>query len=382
MDIAQATPYLADPGAARGRTVWLWGATGEAGRRLGPLLAHAGVPLVLLGRSADRLAALRDVDRAETRVMTEEQLVPELRRAAAEQRGPAVLVNTVGPFDERAEALIDACVELGIDHVDVSNEEASVARVLARDDAARDRGVRLVTAAGYGVAATECLVLALAEGRAPARSVTVAALPHLETLGPAVTRSALAALGSGGRRYAGGDLIETRIGRPAIGVPLPDGATIRAAAAPTGDLHAAHRASGAQDVLALSGEVPAGRLAQAAMPVLTALFARRRIRDRLLALLDRGRVTAPVGRHLAVAGHPRDASWSWARLEWDDGRSRTGWLRLGPSYAFTAAVLGEVTHRLLAGDVAPGAYTPGALGGHALATALGGELILDEEHAA
>jgi hypothetical protein len=76
---------------------------------------------------------------------------------------------------------------------------------------------------------------------------------------------------------------------------------------------------------------------------------------------------------------PREQSWGHARLEWADGTTREGWLRVGEAQAYTGAVPAEVARRLLAGDGRPGAYTPTALFGPALAEACSGEYLTDEK---
>jgi len=72
---------------------------------------------------------------------------------------------------------------------------------------------------------------------------------------------------------------------------------------------------------------------------------------------------------------PREFSWGHARVEWNDGTSREGWLRLGDAQHFTEAATAEVARRLLEGRAEPGAYTPGALFGPSLASDVGAEFV-------
>ena len=74
---------------------------------------------------------------------------------------------------------------------------------------------------------------------------------------------------------------------------------------------------------------------------------------------------------------PRRHSWAHARAEWSSGTLREGWLRVGDGMDFTVGVIVEVTHRLHKGEGRPGAYTPGALFGPALAEAAGGTFMID-----
>src|SRR5258706_585266 len=83
---------------------------------------------------------------------------------------------------------------------------------------------------------------------------------------------------AGGRRYAGGALVRARLGSDFEKLTLPDGRVVGTVGVPTGELEAARRASGAADVVAASSEVPAGRLARAALPILAAAIGLRPVR--------------------------------------------------------------------------------------------------------
>jgi hypothetical protein len=55
---------------------------------------------------------------------------------------------------------------------------------------------------------------------------------------------------------------------------------------------------------------------------------------------------------------------------------RETWLKAGDGTVFTARVAAEVALRLSRGEGRPGAYTPGALFGAALAEAAGAEITV------
>jgi short subunit dehydrogenase-like uncharacterized protein len=221
------------------------------------------------------------------------------------------------------------------------------------------------------VLATEALVVELRGDGSPAARAMVAALPAVQQLGPSVLASAVDAIAYGGRRYRDGRLVRRRLGADYERIPVPDSPARDALAVPTGELEAARRASGADDVLAYSSEVPTGPLVRAVLPAVSALLAVRPIRAGIQRLISRMRLTPP-----AKAG---DVSWAYARLEWADGSRREAWLRTGEGYAFTARVAALAAERLGDGTAAPGAFTPGALFGAELARLAGGELVTPRE---
>jgi short subunit dehydrogenase-like uncharacterized protein len=224
-------------------------------------------------------------------------------------------------------------------------------------------------------------VVKLCEGRpAPAR-VRVDMVPSLAmeagTIGEALAGTILEGLpgveGGGryqGRRYAGGRLGPARIGGDAVRLTLPDGSVVTTAGMPLGELIAAQRASGAPAVIAASSEAPSSPVVRSVLPLVTAALAIAPVRAFAKRRL--------AGVKVKARSRPRAHSWGHARLEWADGTIREGWLRVGEAQAYTGAVPAEVARRLLAGEGRPGAWTPAALFGSALAEACGGEYLIDD----
>lgn len=351
--------------------IWIVGATGRTGRGIAAELAARDASLVLVGRDRSRLRELAAGVGGEARIV----VAPSVDAVATElARGtPAVVVNTVGPFTETASRVVRASP--GSHYVDLANELFAVTDLLGRHDEAVDAGRCLVTGAGFGVAATESVVLKLCEDRPSVVRVRVDALPVIAgsgTIGPAVAASVVDSLTAGGRRYGHGRLVRARLGGDVERLALPDGSTVVTLGAPSGELEAAHRASGAPFVVAASSELPNGRAIRAVLPAVAALVARPALRDAATRRLARVHVGSPTSR--------RDVTWAHARVESADGHTREGWLRVGADgMAFTTAVAAEVAIRLARGDGAPGAYTPGSLFGPELAESAGGEFVLGAE---
>ena len=189
-----------------GNDIWVLGATGRSGRGIARRLSETGHTVVLAGRDEARLASIAaDLGGAEVVSGSFESLLAQLRRAA-----PAVVVNTVGPFARTSAQVVDACPP-GTHYVDIGNELPGVQAVLSRHERAVADGRTVVTGAGFGVLATESVVLRLCEGRpAPAR-VRVDAIPSLATekgvIGSALAGSMLDGVPDGGRRVEHGRLV-------------------------------------------------------------------------------------------------------------------------------------------------------------------------------
>jgi Saccharopine dehydrogenase NADP binding domain len=372
--------------------VWILGGTGRSGRAIAAELLDRGLSPVLVGRDATRLQNAAANLAAPATIPTRVVVAASIEAAAAEiqRQQPAVVINTIGPFTSTAGPVVRACLP-GSHYVDLANDLPAVAALLDLDQQAQAAGKTLVTGAGFGVTATESVVVQLSQRRnqqrgrpgdpalapAPAR-VRVDMVPSLAieagVLGEALAGTILDgfpdARGRGryeGRRYENGRLVRARIAGDPASLTLPDGTKVTTASMPLGELIAAQRASGAPNVVSASSEAPSSPAVRAFLPLATTLLAigpvRAFARKRLAAVKFKARE------------RPREYSYGHARLEWPDGTVQEGWLRLGDAQAFTGAVPAEVAHRLLNGQGRPGAYTPAALFGPGLAEACGAEYL-------
>ncbi|KDE99301.1 membrane protein [Mycolicibacterium aromaticivorans JS19b1 = JCM 16368] len=346
--------------------VWILGATGRAGRMIAARLHAEGAPLVLVGRARDRLEHVAAELGATPRLVVGD-LDAALSRLA--QDAPAVVVNTVGPFATTAAQVARAC-PAGTHYVDIANELTAVESILDLDRRAAAADQVLVTGAGFGVLATESVVLRLCQGQPRPSQVRVDALASVATdsgaLGPALAGTLVEILASGGREVRDGRLVRAAIGAHAVTLSTPEGDVLPTGSGPSGELIAAWRASNANSVVAASFLTPTSALTRV-LPAISAVLRIPGLRNLATTAIAKLRVRA--------GDRPRASSWGHARVWWPSGSVRDGWLRTGDGHDFTAAVAAEVTQRLLRGDGRPGAFTPGALFGSELAEAAGGSFL-------
>jgi len=359
-----------------GTEVWILGGTGRSARAIAAELVRRGITPVLVGRDAARLAqAAAGFGGRTLAAGSVAAMAAEIRR----QR-PAAVVNTVGPFTQTVAPVVRACLP-GTHYVDLANDPAAVLAVLGFDAEAVAAGRTLVTGAGFGVTATESVVVRLCADRPAPASVRVDMVPSLEgeagAVGEALAGTLLDGLpgveGGGryqGRRYEGGRLVAARLGGDVTHLTLPDGSRVTTAAIPLGELIAAQRASGAPSVVAASSEAPSSPAARVLLPLATALLKLGPVREFAKRRLARVQLKAHE--------RPREHSWGHAVLRWADGSTAEGWLRVGEAQSYTGAVPAEIVRRLLAGEARPGAHTPAALFGPGLAESCGGEYLLEE----
>ena len=345
--------------------IWILGATGRIGRAVAARLAHEGASVTLVGRDPARLASVGEG--FATLVVPDLDAVPAL----IETHRPAVVINVAGEYARTAVAIARACLPGG-HYVDLAADPTATTKMLSLNDDAVREGSTFVTAAGFGVLATEALVVRLCDGKPVPHRVRVDALGSVAMeaglMGSAFAAAIVGMIMAGGRQYRDGRLVRTRLGAGAQTLALPDGETIKSAGAPTAELEAAHRASGSPNVSVTSALVPTAlpvRLMLPAMQRLLFIPALRRMMINRLALTS-----------LKEAPRPRPHSYGHAVIEWTDGTRREGWLQAEDAMDYTADVATEVALRLLRGEGPAGAYTPAAAFGASLATVGGASFIL------
>jgi short subunit dehydrogenase-like uncharacterized protein len=128
------------------------GATGFTGRLVAEHFPthHPDVRWAMSGRSADKLAAVRDEigAPADTPLIVADADDPASLRAMV-QRTKAVL-TTVGPYQLYGSDLVAACAETGTDYLDLCGEPAWMRQMIdAHERKARDSGARIVFSCGF-----------------------------------------------------------------------------------------------------------------------------------------------------------------------------------------------------------------------------------------
>ncbi len=133
----------------------VFGATGFTGRLVAEVLqstggAHGSVRWALAGRSAPRLAAVRDAIGAPASLPLIEADATDAAALQALARRTRVVLSTVGPYQLHGEPLVQACAAAGTDYVDLCGEPAWMAQMISRHDAAaRHSGARIVFSCGF-----------------------------------------------------------------------------------------------------------------------------------------------------------------------------------------------------------------------------------------
>ena len=135
--------------------VIIFGASGFTGRLVAEYMhkqygQDKGVRWAMAGRSADKLAAVRDEMGlpADTPLVTADTDDEASLRAMVARTD--VLLTTVGPYQLYGSGVVAACADLGVDYVDLTGEPLWMYDMIAAHEArAKETGARIVFSCGF-----------------------------------------------------------------------------------------------------------------------------------------------------------------------------------------------------------------------------------------
>ena len=133
----------------------VFGATGFTGRLVAEFLlqrcgAQREFSWAMAGRSAGKLAAVRDSLGAPAGLPLIEADASDIKAMRSLAQRTQVVVSTVGPYQMHGDTLLQACVETGTAYVDLCGEPAWMAQKIAQHQAAaRKSGARIVFSCGF-----------------------------------------------------------------------------------------------------------------------------------------------------------------------------------------------------------------------------------------
>jgi len=331
----------------------IYGAYGFTGRLLVAEAVRRGHRPVLAGRDAGKLAALAtqyDLDWLALDLGYAERLNKTIERFT-------LVFHTAGPFVHTSEPMVQACLYGRAHYLDITGEIPVFENTFAHDAAARERGIVLMSGAGYDIVPSDCLARYVAD--------KVPDATHLETALVALADVTSGTVKSGlvnANQYPGGSLtrrdgrlVAQPLGKGERQVRFSDGRRRSVTPFPWGDLVTAYHTTGIPNItsyLALPS-LPGMRLVSRPALKLLGRKAVQRLAERAATLLFSGP---------SAEAQRTGRTYLWARAAGADGAAEA-WLETGEVYRFTALAGIQLVERIL--DAAKrreplaGALTPG-----------------------
>jgi len=329
-----------------GDDLLIYGSYGYTGSMIAARAVGEGLSPTLAGRRSEPLERRASELGCDHRVFSLQH--PEV---VADRVGEYdVVLNCAGPFAGTAEPIVEACLSVGTDYLDIAGEVDVLEDLVQHDRDAEKAGTTLLPAVGFDVVPTDCLASYLHE-RLPSADRLTIALDGVATVSPGTVKSALEGLRRPGLVRQDGEIRSVPLGWKTRRVDFGQGEQ-PAVTVPWGDVSTAYYTTGIPNIETYLS-VPEFALApirwlRPAAPVL----ATDPVRTALKAVAD-----------VAVSGPtPDERSRSvvrvWAEAEDEDGNRVVARLRTPNPYDLTAATAVESTRQVLQGEVDPGFQTP------------------------
>ena len=248
-------------------------------------------------------------------------------------------------------------------YLDITGEIPVFEANFARDAAARERGVAVISGVGFDVVPSDCLALHVARKLAVPSGLEIAIDAGSEP-SAGTMKSIVELIGDGGVVRRGGVLQKWRLGKGAREVRFGSGVR-KVIPVPWGDLSTAYRSTGIPDITTFMTMPPGGAGAlSVGGPLLVAALGSASVRRAAAAWAER-HYPGPT-----EAERARRHSHLWARAIDREGQEAEGWLTTPEGYAFTALSGVRAVERTLASKPV-GAVTP--------AMAFGPDFVLEIE---
>jgi short subunit dehydrogenase-like uncharacterized protein len=341
---------------------WLiYGAYGYTGELIAREAVRRGMSPILAGRRQEPLEALANELGLESRVLD----LTDSSSLRGVLEDVAAVLHAAGPFVHTSRPMVEACLATGTHYLDITGEMGVFESILHRDEAARQAGVTLLPGAGFDVVPSDCLAATLAQALPDATHLDLAFTSDRGSASRGTLRTAVEALPHAGAERRDGKIVATPLAHDARRIPFGCGSRW-AMTIPWGDVSTAFHTTGIPNIRVYTG-APERRIRQLRrLAPLLPLIGTTAVK-RLLQWWIGRTVTGP---DLETRTHSRVHLWGEVRNA--KGERRQATLEVPEGYALTASAAVELTSRVAAGDLEPGAWTPAHAFGPSLITEIPG----------
>jgi short subunit dehydrogenase-like uncharacterized protein len=323
----------------------IYGANGYTGRLIARRAVDQGLKPTLAGRNFEAVKKLAD----ELGLPSVSFSLNQPAQIAEHIRGFSAVMHCAGPFSQTARQMMDACIAVGADYLDITGEIEVILAAVERSERAKAAGVALLPAVGFDVVPSDCLAAMLAE-KLPSAKVLQLAFAGTGGLSAGTAKTMFEALPKGGKVRIDGQIRDVPTAWRTMDVPFRTG-TLHCMTIPWGDVASAYYSTGIPNIEVYTSSSPK-QVKQV-----------RRIRF-LLPLLSFKPIQAFVQNRIAknVKGPADDVrqnsqSSLWGRVSDDQGRTIWATLQTLSGYELTAVTAVAALQKTLAKEVPHGFST-------------------------
>jgi len=327
----------------------IYGANGYTGELAAREAARRGLSPILAGRNGERVRALARELGLEARVFG----LDDATALASELYGVSAVLHCAGPFVLTSAPMVRAALGTGAHYLDITGELTVFETVLAQGEGAKRAGVSLLPGVGFDVVPTDCLAAQLAARLPGATELDLAFYSPRAVTSRGTMKTMVESLPASGAVRRNGRIVPVPLAFDAREIDFGPPAGKRwAMTIPWGDVSTSWWSTGIPNIRVYTGASPK-RIAQLRrLRPFVRVLGWPPVKRLLRAAIDR-RAPGP-------SAETRDAARVYLWGEARDGAGNRAEARLSTpeAYRFTAESAVTAVQKVLAGAVAPGAWTP------------------------
>lgn len=332
----------------------IYGANGYTGRYCALEAVRRGLRPIIAGRDTERVAHVAAELNLPQRVFALEDTVSATRAL----EGVRVVLNCAGPFSRTAKPLLDACVVSKSHYLDVTGEIVVFEYIHQLNAIWREAGIVVLPGAGFDVVPTDCMAAMLKEALPDATRLRLAFKNKRGRLSPGTAKTMIEGFAQGCTVRRNGTLEQTSFGALSDTLPYPGGPSL-SVVIPWGDVSTAYYSTGIPNIEVYTA-IPPGQLDQ--IKSSGAIFKLLRLKwAQIIAQKIAGwAITGPDDEQREM-----DSSELYGDAANEEGYHVSMTMTAPNGYSLTFESSITCAERVLAGEVAPGAWTPSlAFGSH------------------
>ena len=326
----------------------IYGANGYTGRLAARFAKDHECNPMLAGRNAEEIRPLARALGFESRVFD----LGDPAVVAKNLDGLTAVLHCAGPFSATSTSMLAGCLRARTHYLDITGEIAVFEDIHSRSEEFRHAGIVVIPGVGFDVVPTDCLAAMLKRELPSATHLKLAFKPRHGKLSPGTSKTMVEGLPGGGRVRLNGRIVTVPAAYKIELIPFKEDLSAPAVAIPWGDVSTAFYSTGIPNIEVFLGASDR-QIKQMQLPgVLRRLIALKPVQAFVKAQIAK-RVKGPTDEERA-----RDETYLYGEVRDDAGNKVALRLCTRESYTLTAESAVTATLSVMAGGLAPGAYTP------------------------
>lgn len=325
----------------------IYGANGYSAKLILTGLISKGVNPIIAGRNEVEIRELANHYSLQYRIFD----LNDDQKIIGNLSSVHTLLNCAGPYKYTAKELMDACIECGVNYIDITGEIPILALAFGYNNKAIEKGITILPGAGFDIIPTDCLAKRMKELMPDAMDLKIAFHNNRGKISRGTLLTTLEFLSGKGRVRRDGKIIESEIGEFKILIRKPE-VSFDAISIPWGDVFTAYISTGIPNITVYLGVTK---------PIIFFLSIIKSI-FKLLTVKWIKRVAQKFVEKFITGPTEKDRKnayvYIWCKVENEKGESLEKVFKFIEGYTLTAKGAAGCAMRILNGEVKAGTYTP------------------------